>query len=90
MKVLKKGREQKGWSKEFVCSGHGNGGGGCGAKLLVSEYDLYQTSSSDYGGGTDYYPTFSCVACGVETDVPWSSVSSAHMRGSRPSRVCRH
>ncbi len=83
MQVLKKGREQRGWSKEYTCTGKGNGGGGCGALLLVSEYDIYQTSSSDYGGGTDYYKTFSCSECGVETDIV---DSSAPVKGSRPQK----
>ncbi len=68
MKVLKKGRPQKGWSKELLCTGKGNGGGGCSAKLLVEKDDLYQTSRSDYTGDTDYYVTFRCCECGVETD----------------------
>ena len=69
MKVLEKGRSQKGWAKEFVCTGLGNGGGGCGAKLLVEQDDLYKTSRSDYIGDTDYYVTFMCLECGVETDI---------------------
>lgn len=69
MKILKPGREQKGWSKECRCSGFGNGAGGCGAKLLVEEGDLFQTSRSDYGGDTDYFVTFRCSACGVLTDI---------------------
>lgn len=69
MKVIRKGREQKGWAKKFKCTGVGNGNGGCGAKLLVEEGDLYQTISTDYGGGTDYYTTFRCPECGVQTDV---------------------
>jgi hypothetical protein len=70
MKILKKGRGQKGWTKEFTCTGKGNGGGGCGAVLLVELGDLFQTSSSDYGGDTDYYVTFKCCQCGVKTDIP--------------------
>ncbi|OHB24184.1 MAG: hypothetical protein A2542_01460 [Parcubacteria group bacterium RIFOXYD2_FULL_52_8] len=69
MDVIKPGRAQKGWSKEFTCTGAGNGDGGCGAVLLVSVFDLYQTMSEHYDGSTDYYTTFRCVACGVETDV---------------------
>lgn len=68
MKVLKKGRPQKGWAGKFTCTGSGNGGGGCGAHLLVEKNDLYQTSRSDYLGDTDYYVTFRCPECGVETD----------------------
>lgn len=89
MRVLKKGRKQVGWSKEFTCTGVGNGGGGCGAKLLVSEYDLYYTESCDYTGDCERYVTFSCCDCGVETDVSWTDVSHAHVRGTRPSRAAR-
>jgi hypothetical protein len=69
MKVIKKGREQKGWSKEYKCTGKGNDGGGCGAMLLVSDNDIYMTSQSDYTGDTDYFTTFKCPCCGVETDM---------------------
>lgn len=69
MQVLEKGRPQKGWTKEFVCTGAGNGGGGCGAKLLVEQNDVYQTHHYDYGGGHDVYNTFRCPECGVQTDI---------------------
>ncbi len=69
MKIIKKGRAQVGWSKEFTCTGSGNGGGGCGAKLLVSVGDLYHTHRYDYGGGHDIFTTFTCAQCGVETDI---------------------
>ncbi len=87
MKVLKKGRPQAGWSKEFKCSGSGNGGGGCGAKLLVSEFDLYYTHSHHYDGSSESYVTFCCSECSVETDV---SASCVHrVSGTRPSAVAR-
>lgn len=82
MKILKAGRKQAGWSKEFTCTGAGNGGGGCGAELLVSEYDLYQTSSHHYDGSSDYYTTFCCPQCGCETDI---KDYSAKRKGKRPS-----
>jgi len=69
MRLIKKGRAQKGWAKEFVCTGDGNGGGGCGAKLLVDMGDLFQTQHTSYDGSTDHYITFRCCECGVETDV---------------------
>jgi hypothetical protein len=72
MKVLKPGREQRGWSKECVCTGDGNGGGGCGATLLVEQSDVYRTHRYDYGGGHDTFNTFTCGACGVATDMPES------------------
>ena len=69
MKVLKEGRPQRGWSTEATCTGAGNGNGGCGALLLVEATDLYQTRSHHYDGSTEYYVTFRCEACGVETDL---------------------
>ena len=69
MKIITPGRQQKGWAKEFSCTGHGNGGGGCGAVLLVERNDLYRTSSSHYDGSSEHYVTFRCPSCGVETDV---------------------
>lgn len=83
MKVLKKGTGQKGWSTEVTCTGGGNGGGGCGAELLVEEGDLFRTHSSHYDGSNEIYTTFECVECGVWTDLP-----SSVYRGRRrlPSR----
>jgi hypothetical protein len=52
------------------CTGVGNGGGGCGAELLVEWGDLYTTESGGYGDNTDYYVTFRCTQCSVETDLP--------------------
>ena len=69
MKIIKKGREQKGWSREIKCSGNGNGGGGCGSLLLVSEYDMYLMHSYHYDGSHEVYTTFMCPGCGVETDI---------------------
>lgn len=69
MRVIKEGRQQSGWAKELDCTGDGNGGGGCGARLLVEASDLFQTSRPDYGGGCDYFATFWCSSCGVPTDL---------------------
>jgi len=68
MRVLKKGRTQTGWSKKAKCTGCGNGGGGCGAELLVSAGDLYYTYSHARDE-TDQYTTFRCPDCGVQTDM---------------------
>jgi len=43
MKVIQKGRGQKGWAKEFTCTGKGNGDGGCEAVLLVEADDIFRT-----------------------------------------------
>jgi len=92
MKVIKKGREQRGWAKEFECTGNGNGGGGCGAILLVEEADLYKTHQYDYGGGHDVYITFRCCECGVQTDVkgvPGNVTSNIpdHEHGQRKGEI---
>jgi len=68
MKVIKKGQPQKGWAKKFTCTGNGNNGGGCKARLLVEE-DLFQTHSSHYDGSSETYVTFKCAECGVLTDI---------------------
>ena len=68
MKVIKKGRPQKGWSKEFECTGAGNRGGGCGAILLVEQADIFPTYRSALGE-TETFNTFECSECGVYTDI---------------------
>jgi len=70
MKIIKEGRPQQGWAKEFECTGAGNGDGGCGAILLVEQQDIFMTSSSHYDGSVDHYKTFRCPACRVRTDIP--------------------
>lgn len=82
MKVLEKGREQKGWSCEHRCTGRGNGGGGCEALLLVEQPDLFHTSSSARDEVTDYV-TFECSECGV-----WTDLNSEQER-ALPRRVFR-
>lgn len=78
MKVLEKG---KGWSIEQFCTGRGNGDGGCNSKLLVEKEDIYLTSRSDLLGDTDYYYTFKCPVCGIETDIPEKDVPIVIRRG---------
>ena len=71
MKVLEKG---PGWSIKQFCTGKGNGNGGCNSKLLVEKDDIYLTFRTDYIGDTDYFYTFRCPVCGVETDIPEKDV----------------
>lgn len=73
MKVLEKG---PGWSMEVRCTGAGNGGCGCGARLLVERGDIYLTHSYDYGGGHDIYYTIRCPECNVETDIDDNKIPS--------------
>jgi hypothetical protein len=83
MQVIKKGRAQNGWSKECVCTGCGNNGGGCDAVLLVEFNDLFITSRADYDGDYDTYVTFKCPECGVLTDIPDSETP---IRSNIPSK----
>lgn len=73
MIIIKEGTLQKGWAKEFECTGKGNNSGGCGAILLVEVDDLFETSSSSMGESS-YFTTFQCKQCGVLTDIKGSDV----------------
>lgn len=86
MKVLKPGREQQGWAREEICTGKGNGNGGCGAVLLVEEGDLFQTASHHYDGSSDYYTTFRCSACRVLTDISVPSGVKVRETEKKPCR----
>ena len=68
MKVLEHGNPN-GWGIEKRCTGEGNGGGGCNAKLLVSKDDIFITTCN-IRDETDYYYTFKCPECGTLTDIP--------------------
>lgn len=66
MKVIKRG---EGWKEEIVCTGNGNGGGGCQSVLEIDENDIYITRNTDITGVTDTYYTVCCPLCGAETDL---------------------
>jgi hypothetical protein len=73
MKVIQKGRKQRGWAMEFSCIGDLKGG--CGAKLLVEEDDIYETGIG--GDGDDFCRTFRCPECGVETHLPAAGIPTS-------------
>jgi hypothetical protein len=81
MKVIQAGTP---WGKEIECTGAGNSNVGCGAKLLVGQGDLYQTSHQFIDGSTDYYTTFCCPCCGAETDI--KPPSGVKLMGTQPSK----
>jgi phage FluMu protein Com len=87
MKVLDRG---PGWSVERDCTGSGNGGGGCGAKLLVEEGDLFETAHTDYGGDRETYVTFRCPQCKKLTDIPPHDVPAAIRRNLKPQKEHEH
>lgn len=87
MKVIKKGRSQKGWAKQINCTGKGNGKGGCGAVLLIEESDLFQTSHTDMKGETDLFVTFRCSECKVLTDISTYPKDASSLPRERPSNV---
>ena len=86
MKVLEKGRKQKGWTTETACTGYGNGNGGCGAHLLVGIGDLYKTYSHALSETTTYI-TFECPECGVETDLADNETNRAGVPSAVWSKV---
>ncbi len=75
MKVLEKGNGAKSWSTVANCTGAGNRGGGCGAKLQVEATDLFRTTSNARDETTEY-TTFKCPECQVLTDLPEGKVPS--------------
>jgi hypothetical protein len=68
MKVIKEGRQQKGWAKECICTGAGNEGNGCEAVLLVEQDDLFKTFHY-FRDEKDTFVTFKCPQCGLFTDI---------------------
>ena len=65
MKILQKGYLDH-WEIERVCTAYG----GCGARLLVDEEDIYIKYGPDYMGADDYLYTFRCPWCGTENNIP--------------------
>jgi len=86
MKVLEPGREQKGWAVQKRCTGDGNGGGGCGALLLVEQADIFLTESHARDETTRYV-SFKCPACGVTTDFDDDEVPPHVWEGAVPLHV---
>lgn len=68
MKVIHTG-DLHTWVAEAECSGRGNGGGGCWARLLVEAQDVFGTCVQNHGE-TRHFISFRCCLCGTHTDLP--------------------
>ena len=86
MKLIQKGTSQKGWSKKLICTGKGNGKGGCQAKLLVEQPDVFTTYSRSYDGSMDTNYTFECSECGSWTDFDYSGPTANIRKAPRSHR----
>ncbi|ARK07537.1 hypothetical protein LAV_00162 [Sphingobium phage Lacusarx] len=82
MKIITPGRDQQGYSVEHKCSGHGNGGGGCGAVLLVELADMryFPGVPGSSWGSRDPAVMFRCCQCNVLTDLPVTKWPINHQR----------
>ncbi len=79
MRVIENGTGQTGWATEALCTGRGNGNGGCGALLMVDQPDLFRTRHFD-----ETYVTFKCRECGVLTDLGPHAEPGGSVRRSLP------
>lgn len=70
MKVLKK-RNPKKWKHENECTGHGNGGHGCGSLLELKTKDVVYWPGVDGEGigSKDPAMSFKCPVCGTISDL---------------------
>ena len=69
MKILERGKADC-WETEQICTGRGNGDGGCGAKLLVSEKDIRVTKHTCIDDSVSTYYKFKCPCCNKKTNIP--------------------
>ena len=67
MKVI----ERRSWVKQYECTGHGNGGRGCGSTLEVGIEDLRYFAKQKYPWRTQPEAVcFKCPVCNSVTDIP--------------------
>jgi|GEM_PF-6506745 len=83
MQVFKKGKH---WSRKVKCTGNNNGGGGCGAILLITEKDIYEIIDCSRCNNDCHncrgLTVFCCPKCRVETNIRVSR--NVVPRGKRP------
>ena len=68
MIVLEADSPRPEWGMEVVCSGAGNGGGGCLTNLWVQGEDLFY-SPTKIGRFMNGHLTIECSCCGTWTDI---------------------
>jgi phage FluMu protein Com len=64
-----------------VCTGEGNQGNGCGAKLSYVEEDIFYTFRHVMGEAQDYFLTIKCPHCETLTDI-----KRCHKKPDYPSK----
>jgi len=70
MKIIKKGKFEKTWTKRYKCTGKGHGGGGCRAVLELTSDDLFL----DYEYADSITIHFECPQCTSVTKIPTNDV----------------
>lgn len=80
MRVIEKGRLSA-WASEAYCTANGRGRGGCGAKLLVEQGDLYLARDMLGAPGS---PAFRCPECGAQTRIAVPDSVSAKISAQGP------
>ena len=84
MKVIEEGAGDNPVVGKFRCTGIGNGGGGCKAKLEVNLSDLRRYQGTDmYGDPKPECFTFRCPTCHTLTDIK----REKHPKGAQRDRV---
>jgi len=77
MKVIQSGNPAGAWSKEYSCTGLGNGNGGCGAILEVNGNDIMHTYYTIMGREECHCFTIECPECKTWTDLIESDIPVA-------------
>lgn len=80
MKIVKPGRDQKGWAQEVSCSV----AGGCAAVLLVEQADLFHPKTSE---DSDPRIGFECGACGMTNWLDQKTVNTVPNYWNLPERL---
>jgi hypothetical protein len=69
MQVLEKPKTKEQWSQTVTCDGVNKVREGCGAKLAITEDDLFRVKVGAEGF-VQYIAQYQCPECGVRSDLP--------------------